>query len=95
MPGASKKTRRVKIANAHWVAAPDDGDGEFKLQLITDDDERHALTPSPAAMTALLSLIRADAVLAWDPDNRTLVAANLVGTMPWTERDEPGHTAEP
>jgi hypothetical protein len=46
-------------------------------------------------MTALLSLIRADAVLAWDPENRTLVAANLVGTMPWTERDEPGHTAEP
>jgi hypothetical protein len=32
--------------------------------------------------------IRAGAgtVLAWDPADRTLIAANLVGTMPWTER---------
>jgi hypothetical protein len=25
-------------------------------------------------------------VLVWDPDNRTVIAANLRGTMPWTER---------
>jgi hypothetical protein len=37
-------------------------------------------------MAALVALARADTVLVWDPTNRTLVAANVVGTMPWTER---------
>ena len=32
---------------------------------------------------------RADTVLAWDPADRTLIAANLVGKMPWTERTQP------
>jgi hypothetical protein len=36
-------------------------------------------------MAALIALTQADTVLPWDPANRTLVAANLVGTMPWTE----------
>jgi len=42
-------------------------------------------TPSPAAMTALIALTQADTVLAWDPVDRTLIAANIVGTMPWTQ----------
>jgi hypothetical protein len=33
----------------------------------------------------LTALAQADTVLVWDPDNRTLIAANLRGTMPWTE----------
>jgi hypothetical protein len=37
-------------------------------------------------MTALIALVRAETVLVWDPTNRTLIAANLVGTMPWTEQ---------
>jgi hypothetical protein len=37
-------------------------------------------------MAALVALAKADTVLAWDPTDRTLVAANLIGTMPWTER---------
>jgi hypothetical protein len=94
VPGASKETQRVKIANANWVPGPERADGEFRLQLITSDGRRHALTPSPAAMTALIGLIRADAVLAWDPQNRTLIAANLVGTMPWTEATEPDSRTE-
>jgi len=40
-------------------------------------------------MTALIALTQADTVLAWDPANRTLIAANVVGTMPWTERAQP------
>jgi hypothetical protein len=40
-------------------------------------------------MTALIALTQADSVLAWDPADRTLIAANIVGTMPWTERAEP------
>jgi hypothetical protein len=36
-------------------------------------------------MTALVALTQANAVLLWDPANRTLIAANLVGTMPWTQ----------
>jgi hypothetical protein len=31
-------------------------------------------------MTALLALARADAILLWDPADRTLIAANIVGT---------------
>jgi hypothetical protein len=36
-------------------------------------------------MTALVALAGADRVLVWDPAERTLIAANLRGTMPWTE----------
>ena len=35
---------------------------------------------SPASMTALLALARADAILLWDPADRRLIAANIVGT---------------
>jgi hypothetical protein len=32
-------------------------------------------------MSALLALAGADTVLAWDPEDRTLIAANIVGQM--------------
>jgi hypothetical protein len=84
MPGASDQTRRVKIVNANWVAGRYGDDGQFALMLVTDDDQQHTITASPAAMTALIALTQADTVLAWDPANSTLIAANLVGRMPWT-----------
>jgi hypothetical protein len=86
MPGASEQTRRVKVLNANWVAGSDGTDGRFEVMIVTEDDQQHVVAPSPAAMAALVALAKADTVLAWDPTNRTLVAANLVGTMPWTER---------
>lgn len=89
MLGASEQTRRVKIINANWAAGADGGHGQFALQIVTDDDQRHAAAPSPAAMTALIALTQAGTVLAWDPADRTLIAANLIGTMPWTERPPP------
>ena len=85
MPGASEQTRRVKIVNANWVTGSDGDDGQFALMLVTDDDQQHTITPSPASMTALIALTQADTVLAWDPANRTLIAANLIGRMPWTD----------
>jgi predicted nucleic acid-binding Zn ribbon protein len=85
MPGASEQTRRVKIVNANWVAGADGDDGRFEIQIVTEDDQRYVATPSPAAMTALIALAQADTVLAWDPADRTLIAANIVGTMPWTQ----------
>jgi hypothetical protein len=36
--------------------------------------------PSPAAMTALLALAKADTILLWDPAGQTLIAANIAGT---------------
>jgi hypothetical protein len=87
MPGASAETRRVKILNANWHPAEDGdgaGDGHFEVQIITDDDQRHAVSASPASMTALVALATASTVLAWDPLNRALIVANIVGTMPWT-----------
>jgi hypothetical protein len=84
MPGASPQTRRVTNLNANWQ--PDDsGDGRFELLIITDDDDHHVLPVSPATVTALAALAGADTTLAWDPDNRTLIVANIVGTMPWTQ----------
>ena len=86
MPGASRDTRRVKNLNANWVPGPDGDDGCFALMIITDDDQQVTLSPSPAAVTAVIALARADTVLVWDPVNRTLIAANLIGEMPWTTR---------
>jgi hypothetical protein len=85
VPGASEHTRRVKTVSANWVAGPDGGDGRFELLLITEDDQRHLVAPSPASTIALVALSQADTVLLWDPDGQTLIAANLVGEMPWTK----------
>ena len=76
----------MKIVNANWVAGPDGDHGRFEIQIVTEDDQRHVAAPDAAAMTALIALTQADTVLAWDPADRTLIAANLVGRMPWTER---------
>ena len=80
----------MKIVNANWKAGPDGDHGRFQIQVVTEDDQQHVFAPSPEAMTALIALTRADTVLAWDPADRTLIAANLVGRMPWTERAQPG-----
>lgn len=80
MPGASARTQPVKALNANWVAADDDHADRFEFQVITDDDERHTITPSPESVPGLLSLVRPDVILLWDPDNQTLIAANIVGT---------------
>jgi hypothetical protein len=82
MPGASEQTRPVTTVNANWVAGTD----RFEIMFITDDDERHVAEATPAAMVALIALARADTALLWDPPNRTLIAANVIGTMPWTVR---------
>lgn len=84
MPGASAQTQPVKILNANWTPGSDGGDGRFEILIVTDDDERHAVPLSPAATTALLAISGADPVLMWDPTNHTLIAANIVGAMPWT-----------
>jgi hypothetical protein len=60
VPGASEQTRRVKALNANWVAGPDGADGRFQVLIVTDDDQRHVLEPSPTAMAALVALARAD-----------------------------------
>lgn len=71
--------------NANWTAGRDGEDGDFELMIVTSDDRHHAVAPSARAMTALVALAQADTVLVWDPDGPTLIAANLRGTMPWTE----------
>jgi hypothetical protein len=85
MPGASEQTRRVKVLNANWIAGADGEDGRFEVLAITEDDQHHVMAPSPATMATLIALTQRDVVLLWDPTDRTLIAANLVGRMPWTE----------
>jgi hypothetical protein len=77
MPGASAQTRRVKIVNANWAAGPDGDHGRFEVLIVTEDDQRHVVAPSPTAMTALIALTQADTVLAWDPADRTLLQITL------------------
>lgn len=89
MPGASELTRRVRTINANWAAAKDGDDGRFEVLIITEDGERHVVAPSPDAMTALVALTQGETVLLWDPSDRTLIVANIVGKMPWTEDMEP------
>ena len=89
MPGASAQTRRIKALNVNWAAGDDGADGRFEAMIVTEDDERHTIAPSPTSMTALLALAQPDNVLPWDPTNRTLIAANVVGK--WLE-EIPGRT---
>jgi len=89
MPGASEQTQRVKIINANWTAGPAGDRGLFEVMIVTEDGRQHAVAPSPESMTALIALTQADTVLAWDPANRTVIAANLVGSMAWTESAPP------
>ena len=79
MPGASAQTRRITAMNANWAPAEDHPDGRFELMLVTEDDEQHFVAPSPSTMNVLVGLTRTDAVLLWDPTNRTLIAGNIVG----------------
>lgn len=87
MPGASSETHRVKNLNANWAPNGAERDGRFEVQIVTDDDQRYAVEASPGSMTALAALAKADTVMAWDPLNRVLIIANIVGTMPWTATD--------
>jgi hypothetical protein len=80
MPGASEQTSQVKVLNLNWAAGPDGDDGRFEVMIVTADGRQHTFAPSPASMTALLSLAKTDAILLWDPADRTLIAANIVGT---------------
>lgn len=90
MPGASAQTRRVKILNANWQPADDGaGDGQFELMIVTEDNQQHTMRASAGSMTALVALAKANTVMAWDPLDRTLIVANIVGTMPWTVDDSP------
>jgi hypothetical protein len=80
MPGASEQTSQVRVLNANWVAGHDGGDGRFEVMIVTADGQQHTISPSPASMTALLTLAKADTILLWDPTDRTLIAANIIGT---------------
>ena len=80
MPGASEQTRQVKVLNLNWAAGPDGEDGRFEIMIVTADGKQHTFAPSPATVTALLALAKSDAILLWDPADRMLIAANIVGT---------------
>jgi hypothetical protein len=85
MPGASEHTRQVTTVNANWVASPS-GEGRFEVLLITDDGERHVAPASATEMCALVALTEAPTTLLWDPADDTLIVANIVGRMPWTDK---------
>ncbi len=87
MPGASEKSRRVRVLNANWAPDRQAGDGTFEVLMVTDDDERHVVPASAQSVAALAALVQTDPVLVWDPEGRSLIVANIVGEMPWTVHD--------
>ena len=87
MPGASPKTRPVKILNSNWIPDTVGGDGRFEIQIITEDDQQFAVPASPASMTTLVALAQANTIMVWDPEGGTLITANIRGMMPWTVKD--------
>jgi Alpha/beta hydrolase family len=88
MPGASEQTRRVKIVNANWVPGTAGRQEQFEVMIITEDDQRHVVPATAASVTAVVALARAGTVMAWDPEGGgMLIAANVVGEMPWTTRE--------
>ena len=88
MPGASEHTRRVTTVNANWLPSRGGPPGRFEILFITDDGERHAAPASAAEMSALIALTQAPTTLLWDPADDTLIVANIVGRMPWTDKLE-------
>jgi hypothetical protein len=92
MPGASEQTRQVKALNANWSAGDDGDDGRFEIMVVTEDDQQHTMAVSPASMTGLVALSQADGVLLlWDPTNRVMIAANIVGQwLPRPDRSADG-----
>jgi hypothetical protein len=87
--GADEGVRRhpsasLPIGVTHPLARFPVGDGRFEVLVVTDDDERYTMPASPGSMTALVALAKADTVMVWDPVNRSLIVAGIVGTMPWT-----------
>ncbi len=88
MPGAREQTGRVKILNANWRPGSEGEDGEFEILIITEDDQRHTMPATAASTAAVVALARAETVMAWDPADRRLIIANIVGQMPWTVRDD-------
>ncbi len=93
MSGASEQTQRVTVVNANWTAGGPGDDGQFALMIVTEDGERHTVELSPAATTAVVALTQAGTVLLWDPQNQTLIAANVVGS--WIGEDWSAGTPKP
>ncbi|WP_375490919.1 hypothetical protein [uncultured Jatrophihabitans sp.] len=78
MAGASNETQRVRYVNANWSPGSS-GDAGFDVLVVTEDGERTSLPVPADEMTALVALTQAAGVLLWDPVNRALICANLVG----------------
>lgn len=68
MPGASRGTRRVRFVNVNWDAGEDGTDGRFEPMVMTEDEERHTLAPSPQAAATLITLTEASRVRLWDAE---------------------------
>lgn len=78
MAGASEQTVRVEYLNANWSSRAGEGVG-FELLVVTEDGERHALPISAADLEALGTLLQADPVLLFDPEEETVIIANVMG----------------
>jgi hypothetical protein len=82
--GASETTERVAYVNGNWTAGSDGENGSFELLIVTEGETRHALRVTSEDMGGVVALIRTSNVLLWDPQARTLIAANLAGE--WIQR---------
>ena len=77
-PGASTSIVRVTNVNVNRMASDGAGGGVFELLVVTEDRERHILTPLASDAIAQFAIVNASPVLLWDSENRTLIAADIM-----------------
>jgi hypothetical protein len=77
MGEAGGRTQRVSNINASWPTCGKNG--MFTFLIVTEDQTRNTIEVCPAVAAALIALTQTDTALLCDSDNRTLMAANLVG----------------
>ena len=87
--------QRVHYVNANWTPSPsgdvnapeggldldgaDDPGKKFCLLVVTEDGRHHELHVSADEAGPLIQLTQVSNALLWDPENLSLIAANLVG----------------
>jgi len=64
--------------SASRAASATGGHGIFSFSVETEDNAWHEVPVTPAAFTAVMTMIRSGGVLTWDPLSRAVVAANLL-----------------
>lgn len=65
--------------NANWAPGTDTTGETFEVLVVTEDEQRHSVSVTPAGAAGFFAMVRASPVLLFDVENQTVIAANIVG----------------